>query len=136
MILPKNGTAPSVKEAEGKEPKGRTPDGDTASRSRTSSRTATTAAEERVQGAGGAGGPHGPEDAERAGQRVWRTSRADRAVETPPPGRQAGVFASGAPGRREREQEPLVEHRYQEIGPLLASRRWRWTGCEKRASPA
>src|SRR5579859_317802 len=48
----------------------------------------------------------------------------------------AGVFASGAPGRREREHEPLGEHRYQEIGPVLASGRWRWTGCEKRASPA
>src|SRR5579859_2515751 len=48
----------------------------------------------------------------------------------------AGVFASGAPGRREREHEPLGEHRYQEIGPVLASGWWRWTGCEKRASPA
>ena len=44
MILPENWTAPYVKEAEGKEPKGRTTYGDTASRSRTSSRTATTAA--------------------------------------------------------------------------------------------
>src|SRR5579859_7651944 len=57
----------------------------------------------------------------------WKRPRLDAS---------AGVFASGAPGRREREQEPLVEHRYQEIGPVLASGRWRWTGCEKRASPA
>jgi hypothetical protein len=44
MILPKNWTGPYVKEAEGKEPKGHTTYGHTASRARTSSRTATTAA--------------------------------------------------------------------------------------------
>ena len=36
----------------------------------------------------------------------------------------AGVFESGAPGRREREQEQLVEQLYQEIGQLKVEVDW------------
>jgi transposase-like protein len=36
----------------------------------------------------------------------------------------AGVFESGAAGRREREQEQLVEQLYQEIGQLKVEADW------------
>jgi transposase-like protein len=36
----------------------------------------------------------------------------------------AGVFESSAPGRREREQEQLVEQLYQEIGQLKVEVDW------------
>jgi len=36
----------------------------------------------------------------------------------------AGIFESGAPSRREREQEQLVEHLYQQIGQLQVEVDW------------
>src|SRR5262249_6956405 len=36
----------------------------------------------------------------------------------------AGIFASGGPSRREREQEQLVEQLYQEIGQLKVEVDW------------